>query len=61
MPSPFPGMNPYLERPDVWLDFHNRFVVRFADQLAGDAGVVTPFESNTTFICGVLRPRTRAA
>jgi hypothetical protein len=54
-------MNPYLERPDVWLDFHNRFVVRFADQLAGDAGVVTPFESNTTFICGVLRPRTRAA
>ncbi len=22
MPSPFPGMNPYLEQPDVWNDFH---------------------------------------
>jgi hypothetical protein len=26
MPSPFPGMNPYLEQPDVWHDFHQRFV-----------------------------------
>ncbi len=25
MPSPFPGMNPYLEHPDVWHDFHNQF------------------------------------
>ncbi|MFQ5732293.1 MAG: DUF4058 family protein [Planctomycetaceae bacterium] len=23
MPSPFPGMDPYLESPVVWLDFHN--------------------------------------
>lgn len=23
MPSPFPGMNPYLEHPDVWHDFHD--------------------------------------
>ncbi|QWK12050.1 MAG: DUF4058 family protein [Thermoflexus hugenholtzii] len=22
MPSPFPGMDPYLERPDLWPDFH---------------------------------------
>src|SRR5437763_10512089 len=22
MPSPFPGMKPYLERPSVWNDFH---------------------------------------
>jgi len=22
MPSPFPGMNPYLEQPGVWPDFH---------------------------------------
>jgi hypothetical protein len=22
MPSPFPGMNPYLEQADVWDDFH---------------------------------------
>ena len=26
MPSPFPGMNPYLEQDDVWHDFHERFV-----------------------------------
>ena len=25
MPSPFPGMNPYLEQPDVWHDFHQAF------------------------------------
>jgi len=23
MPSPFPGMDPYLEAPDVWPDFHD--------------------------------------
>jgi hypothetical protein len=23
MPSPFPGMNPYLEQPDLWRNFHN--------------------------------------
>lgn len=26
MPSPFPGMNPYIERPDVWKDFHDSFI-----------------------------------
>lgn len=25
MPSPFPGMNPYLEREAVWNDFHVEF------------------------------------
>lgn len=23
MPSPFPGMDPYLEHPDRWVEFHN--------------------------------------
>jgi hypothetical protein len=27
MPSPFPGMNPYLERDVSWHDFHERFVI----------------------------------
>lgn len=27
MPSPFPGMNPYLEHPSVWHDFHEQFCV----------------------------------
>ena len=26
MPSPFPGMNPYLEQEDVWQDFHQSFI-----------------------------------
>ena len=33
MPSPFPGMNPYLEQPEVWHDFHQRLVVAISDQL----------------------------
>ncbi len=32
MPSPFPGMDPYLEAPDVWPDFH--------DRLAGEISAV---------------------
>lgn len=27
MPSPFPGMNPFLERSTVWHDFHERFLI----------------------------------
>ncbi|MBM3227164.1 MAG: DUF4058 family protein, partial [Candidatus Tectomicrobia bacterium] len=23
MPTPFPGMDPYLEQPGLWLDVHN--------------------------------------
>jgi len=26
MPSPFPGMNPYLEQEDAWHDFHESFI-----------------------------------
>src|ERR1700756_959812 len=26
MPSPFPGMNPYVERATVWHDFHESFM-----------------------------------
>lgn len=33
MPSPFPGMNPYLERDAVWHDFHFLFVVRASECL----------------------------
>jgi hypothetical protein len=29
MPSPFPGMNPYLEQAHIWRDFHNSFLVAF--------------------------------
>ncbi|MDJ0580258.1 DUF4058 family protein [Crocosphaera sp.] len=31
MPSPFPGMNPYLELPQFWSQVHNRLIVEIAD------------------------------
>src|SRR5437899_4191935 len=31
MPSPFPGMNPYLEQEDAWHDFHERAITLAAD------------------------------
>lgn len=27
MPGPFPGMDPYIERPAIWADFHDRLIV----------------------------------
>ncbi len=38
MPSPFPGMDPYLEEPGSWLDFHNRVVTYLADDLNSALG-----------------------
>ena len=34
MPTPFPGMDPYLEQSDLWPDVHNRLIVSIADNLA---------------------------
>ena len=34
MPSPFPGMNPYLESPDVWSTFHTQAMTAMAERLA---------------------------
>lgn len=33
MPSPFPGMNPYLEQDEVWHDFHERFMPAVSEVL----------------------------
>lgn len=33
MRSPFPGMDPYLEAPEVWPEVHSRLSVAIADQL----------------------------
>jgi len=33
MPSPFPGMDPYLEHPEVFSDFHDGFVGKIAPYL----------------------------
>ena len=31
MPSPFPGMDPYIEQPPFWSSFHSRLMVAIAD------------------------------
>lgn len=33
MPSPFPGMNPYLEHPAFWSSFHTRLMVAIAEAI----------------------------
>ncbi len=33
MPSPFPGMDPFLEQPNIWPDVHQRLIVAMSDQL----------------------------
>lgn len=33
MPSPFPGMNPYLENPEFWPEVHHRLIVAIADDI----------------------------
>ena len=33
MPSPFPGMDPYLENPVWWPDFHHSFITYMRDAL----------------------------
>ena len=38
MPSPFPGMNPFLEQDDAWEDFHHGFITRAQAMLADQAG-----------------------
>ncbi|MBM3236668.1 DUF4058 family protein [Candidatus Poribacteria bacterium] len=34
MPSPFPGMDPYLEGRNIWPDVHNALIVAIRDALA---------------------------
>ena len=35
MPSPFPGMNPWLEQEGLWLDFHTKFLTAINERLVG--------------------------
>ena len=32
MPSPFPGLDPYLEQPDYWPECHSRLIVAIAEK-----------------------------
>jgi Protein of unknown function (DUF4058) len=38
VPSPFPGMNPYFEQTDHWLDFHTEFLSALRRLLAPQVG-----------------------
>ena len=38
MPSPFPGMNPYLERAAVWPDFHQAYLTYLSETLSDLVG-----------------------
>lgn len=38
MPSPFPGMDPYLEQAAFWSSFHSRFIVAIADAIEPQLG-----------------------
>ncbi len=34
MPTPFPGMDPWLEHPIIWPDVHNSLIVALRDAIA---------------------------
>lgn len=34
MPTPFPGMDPYLERADLWPNVHSSLIIALRDELA---------------------------
>jgi Protein of unknown function (DUF4058) len=38
MPSPFPGMNPFLEQTEVWHDFHQTYVTAMRQSLVQQVG-----------------------
>jgi hypothetical protein len=41
MPSPFPGMDPYLENPEIFPDFHDSFITYLREAL--QAGLPAPY------------------
>lgn len=41
MNSPFPGMDPYLEAPDIWPDFHDRLATEISTEL--NLGLPAPY------------------
>src|SRR3954467_10239550 len=38
MPSPFPGMNPWLEQEGLWQDFHTKLLVAVSERLVPQVG-----------------------
>lgn len=48
MPSPFPGMNPFLEHEDAWRDFHESFMPAAREALSPQVspGFIVKLEEN---------------
>ena len=63
--NPFPGMNPYLERPHLWRDFHNALI----SALAADIGPRLPHKyrvdlkqrTEVEYLCAQAANMTRKA
>lgn len=52
MPSPFPGMDPYLERPSLWRDVHNELISLIREQLTPKiAGRYVACLEERVFVC----------
>ena len=54
MPSPFPGMDPYLEDRHVWRGFHNGFASRFEELLNGSLPEGYYAETEIGFEVGIV-------
>lgn len=57
MPSPFPGMDPYLEQSKLWVDFHNRLADEMGAQIntqirPGYFARLTPYTTYETIEIG---------
>src|SRR5438309_809301 len=58
MPSPFPGMNPYLEQADCWEDFHQSYMKELRDRIADKAGPEYIVKLETNIYSHELRDET---
>lgn len=65
MPSPFPGMNPYIEKAALWRDFHPTFLVFFRTALTGQLApryfveLEVLLYPETATVLGVTQEKTR--
>ena len=57
MPSPFPGMNPFLEEKSQWTGLHNKFLTHI--EYALNPILPVPYIANTEVRCYIERPNDR--
>jgi hypothetical protein len=62
MPSPFPGMDPYLENPEIFPDFHDSFVTcydagPYAREIDySESQIIPPLDANqAAWVTEILR------